>query len=83
MSNAGPSVKGAIWQRVEKYGPGGPAPRDPQERLSEVAEILAAGLTRAAARKSSQFSPTAGESSLDFTPTESGHPTMSGLETDK
>ena len=37
----------------------------PAERLAEIAEILAAGLMRIRARKSSQISPDGGESSLD------------------
>lgn len=41
--------------------------------LNEIAEILAAGLQRVIARKSSQTSAEAGESSLDFSPEQSGH----------
>jgi hypothetical protein len=41
------------------------------ERLFEIAEILAAGLTRLEARKSSRKSPEIGESSLHFTPDQS------------
>lgn len=44
-------------------------------KLIEIAEILAAGLMRALARKSSQISPRIGESPLDFSAPESGHPT--------
>ena len=43
------------------------------ERLDEIAEILAAGLIRLRARKSSQISADRGESSLDFSPDQSGH----------
>ncbi len=43
------------------------------QRLSEIAEILAAGLMRLRARKSSQISPDGGESSLDCAGTQSGH----------
>jgi len=43
------------------------------ERLDEVAEILAAGLIRLSARKSSGLSAHHGESSLDFSPDQSGH----------
>ena len=43
------------------------------ERLGEIAEILAAGLMRLRARKSSQLSAEDGESSLHFMPAESGH----------
>lgn len=42
------------------------------ERLSEIAEILAAGLMRVEARKSSRKSAEFGESSLHFTPDQSG-----------
>ena len=51
------------------------SPFDPKSRVSEIAEILAAGLMRLEARKSSQISADTGESSLDFSPAESGHPT--------
>ena len=43
------------------------------ERLNEIADILAAGLIRLRARKSSQISADHGESSLDFSPDQSGH----------
>jgi hypothetical protein len=43
------------------------------ERLGEIAEILAAGLMRLHARKSSPFSPNTGESSLDCPACRSGH----------
>jgi hypothetical protein len=61
-----------------------------EERLAEIAEILAAGLLRLQARqaehagparsvecglKSTQLSAHHGESSLHFSPIESGHPT--------
>jgi hypothetical protein len=42
------------------------------ERLDEIAEILAAGLMRLQARKSSHLSPIRGESSLDC----AGHQSM-------
>jgi hypothetical protein len=42
------------------------------QRLFEIAEILAAGLTRLEARKSSRMSAEIGESSLHFTPDQSG-----------
>jgi hypothetical protein len=45
------------------------------ERLSEIAEILAAGLMRVVARKSSPISADTGESSLDISGHQSGHPT--------
>jgi hypothetical protein len=46
--------------------------------LAEVAEILAAGLMRALARKSSGNGRSTGESSLDFSAIKSGHPTPGG-----
>jgi hypothetical protein len=48
------------------------ADADGSERLSEIAEILAAGLTRLEALKSSRKSDEIGESSLHFTPDQSG-----------
>lgn len=45
----------------------------PAERLSEIAEILAAGLMRLWTRKSSQISPDGGESLLDCHGHQSGH----------
>jgi hypothetical protein len=44
------------------------------ERLDEVAEILAAGLSRLVARQSSRLSADVGESSLDCPADQSGHP---------
>jgi hypothetical protein len=46
---------------------------DGADRIVEIASILAAGLMRLRARKSSGFSPETGESSLHFSPPESGH----------
>lgn len=48
--------------------------------LAELAEILAAGLMRLEARKSSRMSSVSGESSLHFTPDQSGHATDVSLE---
>jgi hypothetical protein len=45
------------------------------ERLVEIAEILAAGLLRALARKSSPKSADIGESSLHILVDQSAHPT--------
>ena len=42
------------------------------ERLDEIADILAVGLMRLHARKSSSLSRDRGESSLDFSPDQSG-----------
>jgi hypothetical protein len=44
-----------------------------EERLDEIADILAAGLIRLHARKSSSLSRDRGESSLDFSLHQSGH----------
>ena len=43
------------------------------ERLDEIADLLAAGLIRLRARKSSALSRDGGESSLDFSPDQRGH----------
>jgi hypothetical protein len=43
------------------------------ERLDEIADILAAGLMRLRARKSSPLSRDPGESSIDFSPDQRGH----------
>jgi hypothetical protein len=43
------------------------------ERLEEVADILAAGLMRLFIRQSSPLSPDCGESSLDCAAHQSGH----------
>ena len=45
---------------------------DASDRISEIAEILAAGLTRLEARKSSRKPAEFGESSLHFSPDQSG-----------
>ena len=50
-----------------------PAHMTAAERLDEVAEILATGLIRLRAPKSSPLSPTVGESSLDCPAHQSGH----------
>jgi hypothetical protein len=44
-----------------------------RERITEICEILALGLIRLNARKSSQFSAATGESSLDCLAHQSGH----------
>jgi hypothetical protein len=43
------------------------------ERLAEIADILAAGLIRLRARKSSPLSRDCGEIRLDFSPDQRGH----------
>jgi hypothetical protein len=45
----------------------------PAERIAEIAEILAAGLVRLRARKSSSFSAHAGEIFVDCAADQSGH----------
>jgi hypothetical protein len=52
------------------------------QHLAEIAEILAAGVVRLRARKSSGLSAHCGESSLDFTPGQSGHANGLPLEMD-
>ena len=47
----------------------------PTERLAELGRILAAGLIRLNANKSSGLSADRGETSVDFRPPESGHAT--------
>ena len=47
-------------------------PEESADRLRELAEILAAGLTRLAVRKSSRKPADFGESSLHFSPEQSG-----------
>jgi hypothetical protein len=43
------------------------------ERLAEIGELLARGLTRLHNRQSSAFVAESGETSLHFTPDQSGH----------
>jgi hypothetical protein len=50
------------------------------DRLAEIAEILAAGLLRLRARKSSELSALSGESLLDCAALQSGH--ADGLKSD-
>ena len=57
-----------------------PARLSPAERLAEIAEILAAGLIRLKARKSSHLSADCGESSLDCAAHRSSH--ADALKTD-
>jgi hypothetical protein len=45
------------------------------ERLNEIAQILASGLTRMYMRQSSELSGEFGESSLHISPDQSGHST--------
>jgi len=53
---------------------------EPNARLKEVTDILAAGLMRLQARKSSRIAPDRGESSLHFSAAESGDPAQIGRE---
>jgi hypothetical protein len=46
-----------------------------RDHVVEIAEILAAGLMRVLARKSSGVCTASGESPLDIPATKSGHPT--------
>ena len=62
--------------------PTNPAHLSPTERLDEIAEILAAGLMRLRARKSTPLSPDCGESSLDCPGHQSGHADPNSLEVD-
>jgi hypothetical protein len=55
--------------------------RSAPEHLSEIAEILAVGLQRAFARKSSEVCATTGESSLHILPNQSGDPTSENRRT--
>jgi hypothetical protein len=52
------------------------------DRLTEIAEILTAGLMRTCARKSSELSHRSGENSLHFTPDQSGDATPYSLGKD-
>jgi len=52
------------------------------QHLAEIAEILAAGFMRLRARKSSRISADGRESSVDFTPDQSGHGTGFSGEAD-
>jgi hypothetical protein len=46
-----------------------------EERLTEVAQILAAGFTRLRRRQSAAEANSSGDSRLDFSPDRSGHAT--------
>jgi len=52
-----------------------PGLMSPAERLAELGRILAAGLIRLKANKSSALSADRGESSVDFPAPKSGHAT--------
>jgi hypothetical protein len=59
--------------RLISMNPLDPSHMTAAERLEEIADILAAGLMRLRARKSTPLSPDHGESSLDFSPDQRGH----------
>jgi hypothetical protein len=59
--------------RLISMNPLDPCHMTAAERLDEIAEILATGLIRLRARKSSPLSRDGGESSLDFSPHRRGH----------
>lgn len=50
-----------------------PLPPAAEQRIAEIAEILALGLMRLKARQSTELSRVSGESSLDFAAHQSGH----------
>ena len=52
--------------------PGHPVDRTPSERIAEIGGLLAEALVRTQIRKSSGFAAGFGESSLHFTPDQSG-----------
>jgi hypothetical protein len=62
-------------ERASHRHPGSFDPSTSKERLGEIADVLAIGLMRVLARKSSGKPGQTRESSLDFSATESGHPT--------
>jgi hypothetical protein len=49
----------------------------PSERIIEIAELLALAVSRIQARKASELSDHTGDSSLDTSAYQSGHPTFS------
>jgi hypothetical protein len=65
----------AAFKWGAQAGPNGLRPElmTADQRLAEIAAILAAGLTRLRARQSSQISAHLGESSLDCAANQSGH----------
>jgi hypothetical protein len=59
--------------RLISMNPLDPCHMTAAERLDEIADILAAGLMRLRARKSTPLSRDSGESSLDFSADQRGH----------
>jgi hypothetical protein len=72
MADTSPTERDRTSDRLRPANPVSPAVMAAKERLAEIAEILAAGLQRLRARKSSQKSREFGESSLDITGHQSG-----------
>ncbi len=68
-------VAGLSPERASHRRPGSFDSSTSKERLGEIADVLAAGLMRVLARKSSGKSNQTRDCSLDFSATESGHPT--------
>jgi len=56
--------------------------RNTRQRLAEIGTLLAQALTRLHSRQSSTFVGKSGESSLHFTPDQSGHANHASLEKD-
>ncbi len=72
-----PGSNNTDYRHHSRLGPANPTPTamlSPAERVTEIAEILAAGLMRLVASKSTPNSADTGDSLLDFSPSESGHP---------
>jgi hypothetical protein len=53
----------------------------PRDRMTEIAELLALAVSRMQARKASELSDHTGDSSLDTSAHQSGHPTFSKRRT--
>jgi hypothetical protein len=72
MSIASPKLRDRLVREQLPYSRMDVQTIEARERLQEIAEILAAGLMRLRARKSSGLSTDLGESSLHFTAQQSG-----------
>jgi hypothetical protein len=57
-----------------------PAVDEPNDRIAEIGELLAGGLMRLQNRKSSPIRGESRESSVHFTPNQSGHANSISLE---
>jgi hypothetical protein len=68
------TYKGRASRNKDQQVPGYATLGSRTDTLNEIAEILAAGLMRLQARKSSVKSADFGDSSLHFSPDRSGHP---------